>query len=429
MGKVWDVVVVGAGPAGLCAGISAAQEGARALVLEKNKDPGGKLPFSGGGRGNLTHAGEIQELCRHYHGGDGPSAACRFLRPALYAFSNADLMNFFARRGLPLVVEPDGRVFPRTNRAKDALHVLLGEAEKLGVQIHAEARVVHLDKTPSGFSVREAGRRKSTVKGLCVVIATGGLAHPQLGAADDGYRLAERLGHSIVPCRPALVPVIVNASAFAPFRDCAGVTIKDTSVILERSGMVLWKKRGDVLFTHRGLSGPAVLDISREVEPGDVLRIVLVPGLKELVSAEKRILREISLKARRMIPNILHDLGLSRSLARALVKAQGIDPETLAANLTRESRRSLLESLVLGHPFPVESVAGWEEAMVTRGGVALSQVNPKTMESRVVQGLFFAGEVLDVDGESGGYNLQAAFSTGFLAGRSAALKALGLARC
>ncbi len=414
---------MGAGPAGLFAGISAAKEGARVLLLEKGGEPGGKLPFSGGGRGNLTHAGDVRELCKHYHG-----AACRFLRPALYAFSNTDLMNFFSRRNLTLVVEPDGRVFPQTGRAQDALDVLLGEAAKLGVQIWTETRVIRLSPTSTGFSIRGAGQRKSIAKGLCVILATGGLAHPQLGVVGDGYQLAAQLGHFIVPCRPALVPVIVESQAFLPFRACAGLTLRNTSVILERSGRVITKKRGDVLFTHRGLSGPAVLDLSREVEAGDVLRVAFAPELRDQASAEKLLLKEISLKPRRTLPNLLHDLGIPRSLARALAESRGIDARTLAANLARSARRDIVESLVLGHPFPVEGVAGWEEAMVTRGGVALSQVNPKTMESRIVSGLFFAGEVLDVDGESGGYNLQAAFSTGFLAGRSAALKALGSAR-
>lgn len=424
MSKAWSVVIIGSGSAGLFASIAAAREGARVLLLERGKEPGGKLPFSGGGRGNLTHAGEISELLRHYHSRERPEAAARFLRPALYSFSNADLMDFFKQRGLPLVVEADGRAFPRTNRAKDALSVLLREIEKLGVEVCTESRVMRVTKTSTLFSLVVVGRKKRVLKGASVIVATGGLAHPQLGATGDGYRLAVQLGHRLVPCRPALVPVIVEDGAFAPFANCAGLAVRNTVVFLERRGRIIAKKQGDVLFTHRGLSGPAVLDISREVEPEDVLRVILAPKLGKADSLEKVFIERVPKKAKQTISSFLHGFGVPKSLAIALAEARGISPKNLAGELTRTHRRYLVESLAKGHPFPVKGVAGWEEAMVTSGGVALGEVNPKTMESRVVPRLFFAGEILDFDGESGGYNLQAAFSTGFLAGRSAAWDAM-----
>ncbi|MCX7844146.1 MAG: aminoacetone oxidase family FAD-binding enzyme [Candidatus Bipolaricaulota bacterium] len=409
----WEVVVVGAGPAGLLAALAAAQEGAAVLVLERGKEPGGKLPYAGGGRGNLSHTGEVPELLRHYHGGRRAGEAARFLRPALYAFSNRDLAAFFAARGLPLVAEADGRLFPKTGRARDALVVLLTELDRLGVALRLEARVQELRRARGVFRIQGEGGLRA--EGRAVVLATGGRAR---NPEPDGYRLAAGFGHRLVPPRPALVPVRVEPAAFAPFRACAGVSLPSTRVLLVRGGRTLAQKEGAVLFTHVGLSGPAILDLSREVDPGDVLRVALAPGLRTPVEAERRLLERA--RGKRQLATVLRGLGLPRGLARALLAAVGLGPEQRAAELPREARRGLAESLALGHPFPVAALGDWAEAMATRGGIALEEVDPKTMGSRLVPGLFFAGEILDFDGESGGYNLQAAFSTGYLAGRSAA---------
>ncbi|MBC7318581.1 aminoacetone oxidase family FAD-binding enzyme, partial [Candidatus Bipolaricaulota bacterium] len=283
--KNWDVIVVGGGPAGLFAGISAAKEGARVLLLEKQPHLGGKLPLSGGGRGNLTHTGDIRDLLQHYHGGERPGAAARFLRPALHAFSNTDLVDFFSQRGLSLVAESDGRVFPKTNRAQDALNVILKELEKLRVEACTEMRVTNVRWVPSGFSVSAQSKRKETFKCRSLVLAAGGQAYPPLGST-DGYALARKLGHQLIPCRPALVPVIVKLETFRTFVECAGIAVQNALVILERAGRILCKKQGSVLFTHRGLSGPAVLDLSREVEPNDVLRVIFIPGVGNFTALE-----------------------------------------------------------------------------------------------------------------------------------------------
>jgi len=417
----WDTVIVGGGPAGLFAGISAAQHGARVLILERQEKPGGKIPVSGGGRANLTHAGELPELLRHYHGGEKPKEAARFIKPALYSFSNRDLMEFFSARGLPLVVEPDGRVFPETYRAEDALRVLLREAERLKVEILTRTRVLRIKPVPRGFELFAPGKAGPVAKSLTMILATGGRAYPQFSGSDDGYRLAAQLGHRVVPPRPALVPVLVAPPAFAPFSKCAGITVRNVVVTLIHEGEVVRKTCGDVLFTQKGLSGPAVLDLSRDVEPGDLLRVAFVSGMNG-ASVERHLLAQAANRGRRTVARALQELGIPLGLARALMEALGISA-THMAELSRSERRALVDALALGYPFPLVGTAGWEEAMVTRGGVALAEVSSKTMESRIVPGLFFAGEILDIDGESGGYNLQAAFSTGFLAGKSAAEKA------
>lgn len=419
----WDVVVVGGGPAGLVAAIAAAERGARALVLERMPAPGGKLLVSGGGRGNVTHGGEIAEFLVHYHGGGRPGAAGRFLRPALQAFTNRDLMAYCAQRGVPLEEGPDGRVFPISRRAGDVVDLLLGEVRRRRVELCTEARVRAVRPDRGGFTV---STERGAVSGRTVVLATGGRSYPSLGSSGDGYRLAASLGHRIVPLGPGLVPVVVARTAFAPFAGCAGVAVRGTEVALVRGGKVLSRRQGDVLFTHRGLSGPAILDLSRTVVPGDVLRVALAPGVGDVAAAQRRLAEEITAHGRRTVANLLVGLGVTPCLARAIVEAAGMPIGTKAAAVPRAGRRALAASLAAGdggHPFPVASVGGWTEAMVTRGGVALDEVDPRTMESRLVAGLFFAGEVLDVDGDTGGYNLQAAFSSGRLAGSSAAHRA------
>lgn len=210
---------------------------------------------------------------------------------------------------------------------------------------------------------------------------------------------------------------------FSPFAECAGIALREVEIALVREGKTVRKTRGEVLFTHNGLSGPAVLNLSRDVEPGDILLLGFISGFKDTRDLEQALLIQARDHGRRTLSRTLQELGLPLRLARALVQALGMAAETRLAELSREQRRTLARTLVEGYPFPIAGTAGWEEAMVTMGGVALNEVNPKTMESMIVSGLFFAGEVLDIDGETGGYNLQAAFSTGFLAGESAALKA------
>jgi predicted Rossmann fold flavoprotein len=424
MRKVWDVALVGAGPAGLFAALTLANFGVQVLLLERQERLGGKLPYSGGGRGNLTHAGEIEELLAHYHGGKKEGAASRFLRPALFAFSNRDLARFFEKRGLPLVADSQGRLFPKTGSAQDALRILIEEAEKIGLPILLGTKVEKIRRGPSGFALYSQSS-KVLGRAWAVVLATGGPARPDLGGSADGYALAESLGHRIVPPRPALAPVIVKPQDFSSFVSCVGLALRGTTVTLFRARKVRIKV-GDALFTHRGLSGPAILDLSRDVEPGDLLRVALAPELGAFPEAERRLRMEAASLGRKNLVNFLCELGLPRSLSQALLISRGVSPAKKAAELTRDERRALAESLArdFGLPFPVAAVGGWEEAMVTRGGVDLDEVDPKTMGSRLVPGLFFAGEILDIDGESGGYNLQAAFSTGYLAGVSAARFAL-----
>lgn len=420
---VWDVVVIGGGPAGLFAAIAAAEEGARPIVLECLPRPGRKLLASGGGACNLTHEGQIADFLSHFGGGDRPGDAGRFLRPALHGFPSKALVRYCAGRGVPVAADQEGRVFPRSRRANDVLEAILADARRRRVDLRTGVRVRSIRVGCSRFVVLGSAEREPVLEGMTVVVATGGRSYPSLGATGDGYRLALSLGHSVVQPRPALVPLRVERRALAPFGPCAGVSLS-TVVSVVRGTRRVATGQGECLFTHRGLSGPAILNLSRHVIPGDVVRVPLLPGSGDIHVTEGLLAAEIAARGKRTVANLLQGMGVVACLARALVASVGLDVGTKAAELPRDARRALAASLASagdgGHLFPVISLGGWNEAMVTAGGVRLGEVDPKTMQSRLVPGLFFAGEVLDLDGDTGGYNLQAASSTGRLAGQSAA---------
>ncbi len=411
-GELFDLIVIGAGPAGLFCAASASGDGVKVLVLEKKKSPGRKLLISGSGRFNLTHDGEARAFLDHY--GD----AGRFLRPALLGFTNRDLVAFFEERGLAMVEMEGGKLFPQTQRSQDVLKVLLEECEANNVDIACGKTVTSVGKLGEGEVEAEDGGSFLVACGdeehrsRLLVIACGGRSYPATGSTGDGYDFARSLGHSIAELGPVLTPVCIKDH---PFSKLAGISLPDARISIFR-GRKVKEHRGDVLFTHQGLSGPGILDLSRSIRAGDVLRISLA-GEKRREDLE-RWLRDGSQKeGARNLRSVLLDLDLPARLASKILEILGIPQDLKCASLTREMRVGLADSLS-GFPLTVEELGGYDCAMATRGGVNLSEVDSKTMESRLVPGLYFAGEVLDVDGDSGGYNLQAAFSTGILAARS-----------
>ncbi len=407
------VIVIGAGAAGLMAAGRAAEAGAETLLLEKMNRPGRKLEISGAGRCNLTNVSPLVEFIEHF----GPNG--RFLRQAFAQFFSPELLAFFCERGLPTVTERGGRVFPASGRAKDVVETLTRWVAERSVTVRTLSPVTRL--VLDGRRVVGVGlARGRAYNAEAVVLATGGASYPATGSTGDGYELARSAGHKVVPIRPALVPLETAGSAA---RDLQGLGLKNVRVSIRVDGKKRGQAFGEMLFTHFGVSGPIVLALSRTVVDALRLRqkvtvaIDLKPALDD-GELDARLLRDLKAHGRQRFGTLLKGL-LPRKLIPLCAQSVGVAQDKLAHQVTAPERKRLRMWLkdfrleVTGHrPF--------EEAIVTAGGVDTREVDPRTMASRLVDGLYLTGEVLDVDGDTGGYNLQAAFSTGWVAGQSAA---------
>lgn len=408
-----QVIVVGAGAAGLMAAGQAATMGAEVLLLEKTHRPARKLRITGKGRCNLTNADPLKEALKHFE----PNGY--FLRPAFYRFYNDNLRNFFEKLGVPTEVQRGGRVFPVSERAKHVVEALVGWIDAQGVTLRTKSSVKRL-LVEGGRVTGVLTRDGRTYHSDAVIIATGGASYPTTGSTGDGYRLAKAVGHTIVPIRPALVP-LETASDIAP--RLQDLRLRNVNVSVWFDGGKESEAFGEMLFTHFGVSGPIILTLSRRIV--EALRagqrvfisIDLKPALDH-PTLDARLLREIDTHPKRHFQNLLKEL-LPSKLVPVCADLTDIEAHKHAHQITSEERKRLRVWLkdfrleVRGHR-PIA------EAIITAGGVSTAEVDPHTMESRMVEGLYFAGEVLDFDADTGGYNLQAAFSTGWVAGRSAA---------
>jgi predicted Rossmann fold flavoprotein len=413
----WDVAIIGAGPAGLMAGAQAAGRGRRTIILDKNRRPGIKILLSGGTRCNLTHATDAPGIA------DAFGAAGRFLRSPLAALGPQQVVDLFEAEGVPTKVEPGGKIFPASDRASDVLAALLHRAKRNGCTLALAEPVVNIERATRGFRVLTSKRT------LCVdklLLATGGQSYPACGTTGDGYRWAAALGHTIVAPRTALVPITSNAAWLRPLQ---GITMPDVLVKVidpqasngrscQSRSTCLADRRGSLLFTHFGVSGPVVLDVSRAISGHPqptrlVLRCDLLPQLREaeLVAA----LAENAAAAGRRHVVSLFDARLPRRVAESVVAQAAIPGDRTAAEFSKRECRRLAQA-VKSFDIPVAGTMGFRKAEVTAGGVALQEVDSRTMQSRITPDLYFAGELLDVDGPIGGYNFQAAFSTGWQAG-------------
>jgi len=407
----YDLIIVGAGPSGLFCAINSMQKGKKILILEKKNSPGHKLLISGTGQCNITHDGDIQDFLDHYgdHG--------RFLRPALLGFTNSDLISFFKEKGLGMIREKGDKIFPETFRARDVLNILTLQCSERGVVIKCNQAVKSITRNEDGFLV---GCKGGSYRSRLLVIATGGCSYPATGSSGDGYRFASILGHRIVEIGPALTPLLIKDY---PFSDLAGLSFPDMKISLYRHAKIR-EHRGDILFTHEGLSGPGILDLSRYIRAEDVIKLSLAPADKREALEEwlvdraredgKKSLLSVLADLPRFVPS---SVPLYPRLIKRMLEISGMASDLQVAQLSREMRNRLIDNLT-GISLVVSDLCGYNTAMVTRGGVETMEVNPKTMQSRLVEGLYLVGEVLDVDGDTGGYNLQAAFSTGMLAARS-----------
>ena len=402
--------MVGGGAAGMMAAITAAEQGAKVRLLEPNERLGKKLNITGKGRCNVTNNCPVEELMAHI------PCNGRFLYSALTRFTSADAMAFFEGIGVPLKTERGNRVFPQSDSAFDVSGALKRRMEKLGVRWEHDRAMNILTENGAVSAVRG---EKGTYPAQAVILATGGVSYPGTGSTGDGYRMAAELGHTIVAPHGSLVPLVSDDACCGQMQ---GLALKNVQLsVLNEKGKAVFTEFGEMLFTHFGVSGPLVLSASAHLRDWDKHSYRLVIDLKPALSEEKleeRLLRELREQSNRDMDNVLRKL-LPSSMVPVFCARLQISPELKANSLKKEQRRALLQelkhfSVSITGPRPVA------EAIVTSGGVKVGEVKPASMESKKVSGLFFAGEILDVDAYTGGFNLQIAWSTGRAAGLAAA---------
>lgn len=404
-----NVIVVGAGPAGMMAAIKAAENGADVLVLEKMKQPGKKMLITGKGRCNITNTAEIPELIKNIPGNG------KFLNSCIRAFDNADVQYFFNELDVPTKVERGGRVFPVSDRAADAVNAMVVRLHELGVKLCVESRVsdIIVENDRAVGVKTDSGK---VFSGDVVILATGGASYPGTGSTGDGYVMAKAIGHEVTPLLPSLVPLELEEEWVSELQ---GLSLRNVRVALMADEKKVTDLFGEMLFTHYGASGPVVLSLSRDVARllAEGRFVELMIDLKPALSFEQldnRIVRDLEKYQRKEMKNAMKDLLPGRLIMPVLDGAY-IAPDRMANSVTRAERHRLV-NVLKGLIVTVTKTRPISEAIVTAGGVSVKEINPKTMESRLIKKLYFAGEVVDVDAFTGGYNLQAAFSMGAAAG-------------
>jgi hypothetical protein len=411
------LIVIGAGGAGIIAAWRAASLGARVLLLERNRRIGIKILISGGGRCNITHDGPMEEIRCAF-----TEREARFLKPCFYRFTNRDIIRLIEQGGVKTIVRPNGRVFPETGTAGDVVRVL--ERLIATPQLHLSMN------SPTTAIDHEAGRiigvrvGDEVLPANVVILATGGASYPRTGTTGDGFRWARGLGHTVIPLRPALAPILLTPPL--P-REWQGVALRGGRLTARVGGNPIVSRDGDILITHDGISGPAVLEIARPaavaLEEGPVsLAYDFFPSI-DMAGLDQELIGKIEQHRGMRIASLIEQWLPNRMIDRFL-RSAAIDPATRGYALTREARRTIVALFKSWEIGAVREIP-LERGEVTAGGISLDEVDPRTMGSRLVRGFFPCGEVLDIAGPVGGYNLQAAFSTGFVAGESAAQLWLG----
>ena len=406
------VIIIGAGAAGLLAGIAAAGEGAQVTIYEKMRMPGKKMLITGKGRCNITNVCELQEFIKNIPGNG------RFLNGALRRFTNKDIVDLLESHGLATKVERGGRIFPVSDTAKDVVNKLVEIYTGLGGKLVCDCKVQNIVvkegkllgvKTSEGFFAGDA-----------VILCAGGASYPGTGSNGDGAKLAEAVGHTIVELKPSLVPL---ESDYPYVEDLQGLSLRNVGAVLLADGKKVADEFGEMLFTHFGVSGPIILSLSniaaQALSEGKEVELVL--DLKPALSVEKldaRVQRDFATYSRKQLVNGMKDL-LPQSLIPVVLDMAYLDEAKFINQVSREERARLVNTLK-NFVIPITKTRPIAEAIVTQGGVSVKEINPKTMASKLVENLYFAGEVMDVDGYTGGYNLQAAYSSGYAAGLAAA---------
>ncbi len=399
----YDGVVIGGGPAGMFSAITAASRGQNVLLLEKNERLGKKLLITGKGRCNVTNHCSMQEVLQN------TPRNGRFLYSAMTAFPPEKTISFFETNGCPLKTERGNRVFPVTDRSQSILDCLQKELRRLKVTVRSEtAEALLFD----GQHITGVKTSQNSYEAKWAILATGGVSYPATGSTGDGYRMAQEVGHTIIAQEGSLVPLTANGT---DCQDMQGLSLRNVGVkLLNAKGKILYKDFGELLFTHFGVSGPTVLSASCHLK-GEGCRLVidLKPALDEN-KLDDRILRDLELYQNRSMENALTDL-LPRSMIPVVLRRLQIDPAMQANSLTKQKRRALVE-LLKAFPIEITGKRPVSEAIITSGGVKVSEIDPKTMQSKILPGLFFAGEIIDCDAYTGGFNLQIAWATAYAAG-------------
>lgn len=406
----YNAAIIGGGPAGMMAAGRASELGARVILLEKNKSLGVKLLATGNGRCNITNKTDRAREIVDKIGKNG-----KFLFSSLNKFGPSDVIDFFEARGVKTKIESENKVFPASDKARDVLDALTDYLKKSQVEIRINAAVKEMVKKGDKIQkvILAGGEEVSADR---FVVATGGKSYPLTGSAGDGYEWLKNLGHTITDLMPALVPIVAKEEIV---KELEGLSLKNADISLYKDNKKIDSRRGEAIFTSDGMSGPIILDMSKSIGkalPGKVeLRIDFEPEI-DFVNLDRRIQKDFQEGGSKMLKNSLGRM-LPQRLMPVIAKLAGIDPEKKTSLISREERKKILH-LLKEFSLEVKSLADYSKANVTSGGVELSEVDPKTMGSKLIDNLYFAGEILDLDGPSGGYNLQAAWSTGYVAGES-----------
>lgn len=414
-----DVIVVGAGAAGIIAAWRAAFLGARVVLLEKTPRIGTKILISGGGKCNITHDGPIETVLKAFR----PNEA-RFIRPACYRFQNHQIVEMLTNRGLTVYTRPDGRIFPVGQTAKDVVHILHSYLDEVGVDIWLEHPVTGLISEGArltGVRYRCPGQPEREIKSSSIIVSVGGSSYPNSGTTGDGWAWARPIGHTVVKVRSALAPIYLELGQDL-LSSRSGIALRNCVVKARQNGKEIARWEGDLLFTHHGVSGPTILGISRVVaerQPdGPIhLEVDLAPN-KTFETLSSDLLSNVNQHPKRLVASFVEEF-VPRSLVDSLMADSAITRDTVGFRFEKKSRNRLVTTLKGWSIGPVRAVP-LEKGEVVAGGISLDEVDPHSMASHVVGGLYLCGEVLDIAGPVGGYNLQAAFATGFVAGESAA---------
>jgi predicted Rossmann fold flavoprotein len=413
-------IVIGGGPAGMIAAVTTAEQGNSVTILEKMEDLGKKLLITGKGRCNITNSAEMEDFMKNI-----PENA-KFLYSSFNQYTNQDIINFLNKQGVATKVERGGRVFPVSDRAEDVLNAFKRKLKELNVEIKTNFEVTQI-LTEGSTAIGIEGKYKGKTERMLankVILTTGGKSYPVTGSTGDGYKITEKLGHTITPLKPSLVPLICEEDSKKICQDMQGLSLRNVAIKVKHENKIIYEDFGEMLFTHYGLSGPIILSASailiryKNIEKllkSNKIKIFI--DLKPALDEEKldnRILRDFEELRNKQFKNSLEKL-LPRKMINTIIEIIGINPEKRINEITKEERKKLVK-ILKNFELNINGFRKIEEAIITKGGINVKEINPRTMESKIIKGLYFAGEIIDLDAFTGGFNLQIAWSTGYVAG-------------